>query len=319
MLLSFSACYLHFLQVCCFPLLCIIFSLARSKRNLASITCSATQIELLGFVEVYGIPMYYDPQLTSFEQTPIDASEGYIPLYLSLFSIGNLRLPFNIFCLDVFKFFKCHFPLLNLFGVARVTTFAVACKAFDVVIPQILNSSMTNIQNWKSEFIFMKKTLVSKAFPALITDFRHGVGTFAFPYHTEPFDEVLRDCLVRHPFAAQTFVEPILYLAGLANSWEHARMLPRYLSMGRMSFRNFMKRPRQTPTFSARPAEETIDVGSPSIEYSKAVNLPCGVSKPRGMVNLLYVIKSPQSSMPIVCNVVACGETWFICGLSYSD
>nr|GEV70472.1 ribonuclease H-like domain-containing protein [Tanacetum cinerariifolium] len=60
----------------------------------------------------------------------VDAPEGYIPLYFSLFNIGNLRLPLNNFCLDVSEFFKCHFPLLKPFGVAYVTTFAVACKAY---------------------------------------------------------------------------------------------------------------------------------------------------------------------------------------------
>ncbi|GJX44984.1 hypothetical protein Tco_0261660 [Tanacetum coccineum] len=101
-----------------------------SKRNLATVTCSLRQSDILDFVEKYGISMCYDPQLPSSDKTALDAPEGYIPMYLSLFTIGNLRLPLNDFCLNVFEFFKCHFPLLNPFGVARVTTFAVACKAY---------------------------------------------------------------------------------------------------------------------------------------------------------------------------------------------
>ncbi|GKD31366.1 hypothetical protein Tco_1242144, partial [Tanacetum coccineum] len=29
--------------------------------------------------------------------------------------------------------------------------------------------------------------------------------------------------------------------------------------------------------------------------------------RPRGLVYLLYIIKSPQSSMPIACDIIACG------------
>ncbi|GJY92727.1 hypothetical protein Tco_0508509 [Tanacetum coccineum] len=224
-----------------------LFSFVMSKRNLAFVTCSLTQSDLLGFVEEYGIALCYDPQLSSSEKTALDALEGYIPLYLSLFSIGNLRLLLNTFCLDVFEFFKCHFPLLNPFGVARVTTFIVACKAYEGEPSLPLFRSLCNVGP-------AGKPLLPYACPALITDFCYGVGTFAFPYPTEPFDEVLRSRLVHHPFEAQTFSKPILYLAGLAGSW------------------NFMKRPGQTPSFSARSVNQPIDVCSPYLDHSKAVD-----------------------------------------------
>ncbi|GJS40191.1 hypothetical protein Tco_0565234 [Tanacetum coccineum] len=195
-----------------------------SKRNLGSVTCSVTQSEFVEFIEEYGIAMCYDPQLPSFEQTALDALEGYIPLYLSLFSIGNLRLPFNHLCLDVFEFFKCHIPLLNPFGVARVMYFVVAYKAYKGEPSLYIFRSLYS--NWKSEFIFVRETLVSEACPALITDFRHGLGTLAFPYHTKLIDETLRDRIMHHPFEAQTFSYPILYLAGLASSWEYAPNAP---------------------------------------------------------------------------------------------
>ncbi|GKD66106.1 hypothetical protein Tco_1308214, partial [Tanacetum coccineum] len=200
------------------------------------------------------IAMCYDPICPSDHQTIVDALDGYIALYLSLFSIGNLCLPFNRFCLDVFKFFKCHFPLLSPFGVARVTSFTVACKAYrgdptiplfrylcsvgpasDLItfqkmpwvdIPQILRSSMTNISNWKTKFIFVRETLVLDVCPKLITSFRHGRGTFDFPFPDEYFDEALRNCLISHPFKAQTFHEPILYLDGLVGFWEYALSAP---------------------------------------------------------------------------------------------
>nr|GEW14750.1 hypothetical protein [Tanacetum cinerariifolium] len=69
------------------------------------------------------------------------------------------------------------------------------------------------------------ETLILDTRPALITDFCHGLGTFAYPYPTGLFDEVFQSHLARHNFEAQTFLEPILYLvglAGLASTWEHA-------------------------------------------------------------------------------------------------
>ncbi|GJS81446.1 hypothetical protein Tco_0747987 [Tanacetum coccineum] len=270
-----------------------------SKRNLATVTCSLSRSDLLEFVEKHGISMCYDPQLPSSNKTAFDALEGYIPLYLSLFTIGNLRLPLNDLCLDVFKFFKCHFSLLNPFGVARVTTFVVAFKAYGGEatmplfrsfltlgpagdwltfqkrpgpnIPSIFGNSMSNIPDWKSEFILVKQTLISEVRPGLITNFFHGQGTFAFSYPTKPFDETLWNHLRRNSFEAHTFLEPILYLAGLASSWEHAPNNPSILiDREEMAFRNFMKKPGQTPSFSLRPSDQPIDVGSRLVDCLKA-------------------------------------------------
>ncbi|GJT27643.1 hypothetical protein Tco_0907918 [Tanacetum coccineum] len=226
-----------------------------SKRNFSTITCLLSQSDLVKLVEEYGISLCYDPKLPSSNATALDAPKGYIPLYMSLFFIGNLRFPLNNFCLDVFEFFRCHFTLLNPFGVARVTTFVVAWEATIPLfrslltlglagdwltfqkrpgygIPAIFGDSMSNIPKWKSEFIFFKQTLIFDIRPGLIIDFRHGQGSFPYPYPTEPFDEVLRGRLCRHHFEAQTFPEPILYLVGLTNSWEHAPSIPSILIDG---------------------------------------------------------------------------------------
>ncbi|GKE93486.1 hypothetical protein Tco_1574581, partial [Tanacetum coccineum] len=53
------------------------------------------------FVKKYGIALCYDPQLPSSKQTALDAQ----------------------------RFFDCHFPLLNPFGVAQVTTFAETLRS----------------------------------------------------------------------------------------------------------------------------------------------------------------------------------------------
>ncbi|GJZ38164.1 putative reverse transcriptase domain-containing protein, partial [Tanacetum coccineum] len=80
--------------------------------NLVTVTCSLSQSDLVNFVKKYGIALCYDPQLSSAEDTALDAPDGYILLYLSFFSIGNLRFPLNAFYLDVFEYFQCHFPRL---------------------------------------------------------------------------------------------------------------------------------------------------------------------------------------------------------------
>nr|GEZ87577.1 hypothetical protein [Tanacetum cinerariifolium] len=64
--------------------------------------------------------------------------------------------------------------------------------------------------------------------------YAHAAGIFAFPYLAEPFDETL---------------------------WNHLQM----------DFCNFMKKPGKTPSFSVRPADQPINVGSPSVNHLKAV------------------------------------------------
>nr|GEY49251.1 hypothetical protein [Tanacetum cinerariifolium] len=249
--------------------------LVMSKRNLSIVTCSLSQSDLVDFVEEHRNSLCYDPKLPFSNQTSLDAPKGYIPLYLSLFSIGNLCFHLNDFYLDVFEFFWCHFPLLNLFGVVRITSFAVACKAYGeeatvplfkslltlgptgdwvtfqkmpgLDIPAIFGVSMFNIPNWKLEFIFVKQTLIFNICPDLITDFRHGQGTFAYPYPMKPFDKTLRDRLCRLIFKAQSFLEPILYLV-------------------EMAFQNFMKKPGQSPSFFVRPMSQSVDVVSPLVD-----------------------------------------------------
>ncbi|GJZ32634.1 hypothetical protein Tco_0578070 [Tanacetum coccineum] len=151
----------------------------------------------------------------------LDASEVYIPLYLSLFTIGNLHFPLNDFCLDG--------------GEASVPLF----KAFLTVGPA-------------GDWLTFQKRSGSDIRPLfdLITDFCHGQGSFAYPYPKEPFDEALWNRLHCYTFEAQTFIEPILYLVGLSSSWDHAPSNPSIFFDGEeMAFRNFMKKPGQNPSF----------------------------------------------------------------------
>nr|GEY73807.1 hypothetical protein [Tanacetum cinerariifolium] len=107
---------------------------------------------------------------------------------------------------------------------------------------------MSNIPSWKSDFIFVKETLIFDLRLGLITDFRHGQGSFSYSYLTEPFNKDLWNRLRRHTLEAQTFLEPIVYLAGLSSSEEHALSNPSIFVDG------------------GRLVDQPVDVGSPSME-----------------------------------------------------
>ncbi|GKB83719.1 hypothetical protein Tco_0950614 [Tanacetum coccineum] len=83
---------------------------------------------------------------------------------------------------------------------------------------------MLSVPGWKSKFIFVREGLFYDRHPGLVTCFRHGLGTFFFPFPLEPFDAALRSCLLRYPVETQTYPEPILYLAGFPCSWEGSPM-----------------------------------------------------------------------------------------------
>nr|GEY11053.1 hypothetical protein [Tanacetum cinerariifolium] len=196
-----------------------------SKRNLATVTCLLAQNDLVDFIEEYGIPWCYDPKLPKSGQTALNALDGYIPLYMSLFSIGNLRFPLNNFSLDVFEFFRCHFLLLNHFGVARVTTFAVSCKAYGGKATMPLFRAFLTLRAACDWITFQKRpgskilALSAKAPLPLSTLQSHLIRICRVIFH--------------HILEAQTFPKPVMYLA-------------------EMAFRNFTKKPGQSPSFSGK-------------------------------------------------------------------
>ncbi|GKD46098.1 hypothetical protein Tco_1270743 [Tanacetum coccineum] len=74
----------------------------------------------------------------------------------------------------------------------------------------------------------------------LVEPTRAWFNTFSFPLLLEPFDVVLQPRLL-HPFEVQTFSEPVLYLVGLACSWEGSPMHLTILVDGQdMTLRDFL-------------------------------------------------------------------------------
>nr|GFC13200.1 hypothetical protein [Tanacetum cinerariifolium] len=63
--------------------------------------------------------------------TILDAPLGYVGLYTHHFSLSNLRLPIPPFICKVLNYFKVHISRFNPFGMVKLTTFAVMCKAFE--------------------------------------------------------------------------------------------------------------------------------------------------------------------------------------------
>ncbi|GKB04007.1 hypothetical protein Tco_0832150 [Tanacetum coccineum] len=119
--LLLQVCYFDFSSSTSFFIL-----LAMPKRRVASINCFVLEKEYDEFL----VPSDYDYVLLSSGHTALDASPGYLSLYLSLFSVRNFRLPLNKFFLDVLDFFRCHISLLNPFGAIRLSSFVVACRAY---------------------------------------------------------------------------------------------------------------------------------------------------------------------------------------------
>ncbi|GJR18297.1 hypothetical protein Tco_0966824 [Tanacetum coccineum] len=158
------------------------------KLNMAMTTCLVSEEEYSKFIDTFHIPSCYDLVRPDSHHMALDVSLGYVVLYMSLFTVGNFRLLFNDFFLEVLDFFKCHLSLLNPFGDARLSSFAVAYRAYggEPTLP------LFSIPGWKSKFIFVREGLFSEQHYGLVTSFRHGLGTFSVPLPSEPFDVILR-------------------------------------------------------------------------------------------------------------------------------
>ncbi|GJR85754.1 hypothetical protein Tco_0209765 [Tanacetum coccineum] len=186
------------------------------KRPIMEITCSVMREEYIDFLNRFIIPSCYSLVLPGSYQTAIDVPSGCSVLYFSLFTAGNFRLPLNKFFLDVLDFFQCYISLLNPYGSFRLSSFAVACKAYggEPTLP-----------------LFRSLLTLSLAGDWLTFQNAQGVGTFSFPYPSEPLDVSLRARLTRFPIEPYVFPDAILYLADLAPLWEGHLCIQLFLLM----------------------------------------------------------------------------------------
>nr|GEY13482.1 hypothetical protein [Tanacetum cinerariifolium] len=194
-----------------------------SKRNLVTVTCSLSQSDLLKFVEKYGISMCYDPQLHSSDKTALDALEGYISLYLSLFTIAPLGLSMLLLSLLLAK------PIGENYGASlQIFSYPWPCWRLAYVSKEA-----------RSQHSFHLWALL----PTLILQ-NHLMRLYGIL-----FVVILLKLILFQSLSCILWVIPILR---------------------KMAFRNFMKKPGQTASFSMRPTDQPIDVDSLSIDRLKA-------------------------------------------------
>ncbi|GJW41307.1 putative reverse transcriptase domain-containing protein [Tanacetum coccineum] len=113
----------------------------------------------------------------------------------------------------------------------------LACRAYGGEPTLSLFRSMFTLGYAWDWLTFQKR--VGNSHPGLVTPFRHRPGTLSFPFPVEPFDVFLQSRLLRYPIEFRTFLEHVLYLAGLACSWEGSPVHPAILIDGREDFLQF--------------------------------------------------------------------------------
>nr|GEX21083.1 hypothetical protein [Tanacetum cinerariifolium] len=101
-----------------------------SKFTFASQTCTLTRKKLNEFVIDFDIPRDVKVILPKRSQPILDAPLGYVSLYTHHFSLSNLRFPIPYFICKVLNYFNVHISCFNPFGMVKLTTFAVMCKAY---------------------------------------------------------------------------------------------------------------------------------------------------------------------------------------------
>ncbi|GJS75227.1 retrotransposon protein, putative, ty1-copia subclass [Tanacetum coccineum] len=125
-------------------------------------------------------------------------------------------------------------PFRSLFTLGYARDWLTFQKRVGSSIPSVFKTYMLNIPGWKSKFIFVRESLFSDQHPGLVTSFRHRPGTLSFPFPKEPFDVSLQSRLSRYPIESRTYSEPVLYLVGLACSWEGSPLHPAILIEGQV-------------------------------------------------------------------------------------
>ncbi|GKA03568.1 putative ribonuclease H-like domain-containing protein [Tanacetum coccineum] len=102
----------------------------KGRFVIASQTCSLMKEQLTQFIQDFDIPQDVKIILPKSSQIIFNAPLGYAGLYTHHFSLSNLRLPIPSFICKVLNYFKVHNSRFNPFGMVKLTTFAVMCRAY---------------------------------------------------------------------------------------------------------------------------------------------------------------------------------------------
>ena len=167
-----------------------------SKFIIKEQKCTLSKEELHDLLEDYPIPKKFKIMLPSKNQAIFDSPKGYVGLYTHAFKLSNLRIPLHPLILEFIQYYKVHISRFNLFGLAKLTTFIVMCKAYrheptltvlrgftnlypggdwltlvkrgDPDVPTILLKPFTNITDWKGSFFYIQDTIIPSEYPALV-------------------------------------------------------------------------------------------------------------------------------------------------------
>ncbi|GJT13347.1 hypothetical protein Tco_0860389 [Tanacetum coccineum] len=261
------------------------------------------------FLTAYGIPFEYWVMLPKSNQTICDAPDRFVSLYTHSFSVANLRLPLLIFFCDVLEYFHVHVSMLNPFGYAKLTTFAVMCKTYGGEPMVELFRGFFNLYPGGQWLTFSKRQekdfiVPSESLELLLKDNRWDKRSFKDKIPPSIHENPLYQRLGRHLVNVQTLSDPILFLAGLKPSWEHGQQHPAIFISGKeMAFRNFMYA-EDDEDMSFLPHEP-----SPSFGTAHEEMLVIGTGNVSGRMKDRKCRMNGSTKPPMKCKLVHAGSS----------
>ncbi|GKA28868.1 hypothetical protein Tco_0715113 [Tanacetum coccineum] len=89
-------------------------------------------------------------------------------------------------------------------------------------VPKALMKPVTHLKNWKGSFFNIKNKVIPSSFPELLLeDNKFDKKSFKDKIPLLPQMDPLYDQISTYPCNIQTFLDPILYLAGIKTSWKY--------------------------------------------------------------------------------------------------
>lgn len=189
----------------------------------------------------------------------------YVGLYTHAFTLSNLRIPIHPLILEFCQYYQVHISRFNPFGLAKLTTYIVMCKAYGYEptlsvlrgfmnlypggnwltlakrpkrdVPYLVTKPFSNIRYWKGDFFYIQDTVIPPEYPALLDE----VNRFDDKRFNDPLPYTVRrtplyQWLARHPVDVQTFPEPILFMADIVDHWEGSPLKPEIICDGKIMY-----------------------------------------------------------------------------------
>nr|GEW34245.1 myosin heavy chain-related protein [Tanacetum cinerariifolium] len=124
-----------------------------------------------------------------------------------------------------------------------------------VDVPIALVKPITHLVDWKDYFFYVKNKNIPSDYPELLLESnKFDKKSFGDKVPLHPELDPLYDQIASYPCHVRTFLDPILYLAGLKTSWKHSLKEPVIYYWGlEMDFRSFMMQEIDAPVIDANP------------------------------------------------------------------